>query len=294
MPIPGLNRAVVQAINVARSISDDVRAVYITDDQSRRSGSCASGSSDRCRACRWSSSSRRTGRWPARSSPISTSSTAPGRPTSPSRSRSSSSPSTSRASWWERHPLQPVREAAADGPARAAAHGRRQRPVPARGPGTLRSRARRHRSGEEGRAGDPRQGRTPAGPLTGRPSRLVEAWMCAWRPCTARSSDPTTGAAGGGIVTAVHVRHAHTRVPARAHRPQRWPERRADRPPRRRVGAPLEGRADRRPRRRDRLDAAARRGHRRAFRGGPARARQRGDRRRRIEGPAGAGPAAGP
>ena len=32
MPIPGLNRAVVQAINVARSISDDVRAVYITDD----------------------------------------------------------------------------------------------------------------------------------------------------------------------------------------------------------------------------------------------------------------------
>ena len=32
VPIPGLNRAVVQAINVARSISDDVRAVYITDD----------------------------------------------------------------------------------------------------------------------------------------------------------------------------------------------------------------------------------------------------------------------
>ena len=32
VPIPGLNRAVVQAINVGRSISDDVRAVYITDD----------------------------------------------------------------------------------------------------------------------------------------------------------------------------------------------------------------------------------------------------------------------
>jgi amino acid transporter len=32
VPIPGLNRAVVQAINVARSISDDVRAVYIADD----------------------------------------------------------------------------------------------------------------------------------------------------------------------------------------------------------------------------------------------------------------------
>jgi amino acid transporter len=32
VPIPGMNRAVVQAINVARSIDDDVRAVYITDD----------------------------------------------------------------------------------------------------------------------------------------------------------------------------------------------------------------------------------------------------------------------
>jgi len=30
VPIPGLTRAVVQAINVARSIDDDVRAVYIT------------------------------------------------------------------------------------------------------------------------------------------------------------------------------------------------------------------------------------------------------------------------
>ena len=32
MPIPGLTRAVIQAVNVARSISDDVRAVYISDD----------------------------------------------------------------------------------------------------------------------------------------------------------------------------------------------------------------------------------------------------------------------
>jgi amino acid transporter len=32
VPIPGLNRAVVQAINVGRTISDDVRAVYISDD----------------------------------------------------------------------------------------------------------------------------------------------------------------------------------------------------------------------------------------------------------------------
>jgi amino acid transporter len=32
IPIPGLTRAVVQAVNVARSIGNDVRAVYITDD----------------------------------------------------------------------------------------------------------------------------------------------------------------------------------------------------------------------------------------------------------------------
>jgi len=32
VPIPGINRAVIQAVNVARSIADDVRAVFITDD----------------------------------------------------------------------------------------------------------------------------------------------------------------------------------------------------------------------------------------------------------------------
>ena len=32
VPIPGLDRAAVQAINVGRSIDDDVRAVYISDD----------------------------------------------------------------------------------------------------------------------------------------------------------------------------------------------------------------------------------------------------------------------
>ena len=32
VPIPGLDRATVQAINVARSIDDDVRAVFISDD----------------------------------------------------------------------------------------------------------------------------------------------------------------------------------------------------------------------------------------------------------------------
>jgi amino acid transporter len=33
VPIPGVNRAVIQAVNVARSISDDVRAVFITENQ---------------------------------------------------------------------------------------------------------------------------------------------------------------------------------------------------------------------------------------------------------------------
>jgi amino acid transporter len=32
IPIPGVTRAVIQAVNVARSISDDVRAVFISDD----------------------------------------------------------------------------------------------------------------------------------------------------------------------------------------------------------------------------------------------------------------------
>jgi hypothetical protein len=32
IPIPGVNRAVVQALNVARSITTDIRAVYISDD----------------------------------------------------------------------------------------------------------------------------------------------------------------------------------------------------------------------------------------------------------------------
>ena len=32
VPVPALNRAVVQAVNVARTIADDVRAVFISDD----------------------------------------------------------------------------------------------------------------------------------------------------------------------------------------------------------------------------------------------------------------------
>lgn len=35
VPVPGINRAVIQAINVARSVSDDVRAVFIFEDPDR-------------------------------------------------------------------------------------------------------------------------------------------------------------------------------------------------------------------------------------------------------------------
>ncbi len=35
VPVPGINRAVIQAINVARSVSDDVRAVFIFEDPER-------------------------------------------------------------------------------------------------------------------------------------------------------------------------------------------------------------------------------------------------------------------
>ena len=59
---PGINRAVVQAINVGRSIDPNVQAVL---DLRRPRGGCrrsARAGSASCPTCRWSSSSRRTGR----------------------------------------------------------------------------------------------------------------------------------------------------------------------------------------------------------------------------------------
>jgi hypothetical protein len=41
IPVPGLNRAVVQAVNVGRSMSDDVRAVFITRIRRGRAGARA-------------------------------------------------------------------------------------------------------------------------------------------------------------------------------------------------------------------------------------------------------------
>ena len=55
-----------------------------------------------CRACRWSSWSRRTARSPGRCSPTSTSSTAPGRPTSPRPITFVVIPEYVARHWWER------------------------------------------------------------------------------------------------------------------------------------------------------------------------------------------------
>ena len=54
VPVPGINRAVVQAINVGRSIAPDVRGrARLRRPRRRRPGSASAGSAS-CRTCRWS------------------------------------------------------------------------------------------------------------------------------------------------------------------------------------------------------------------------------------------------
>ena len=62
VPVPGINRAVVQAINVGRSIAPDVRAVLVSDDPVEAPGSANNGSVS-CRTSRSCSSSRPIARW---------------------------------------------------------------------------------------------------------------------------------------------------------------------------------------------------------------------------------------
>ena len=84
-------------INVARSIADDVRAVYISDDpEEARADTRATGSA-RCPGVPLVVVESPYRALSGRCSPTSTSSTRPGRPASRSRSRSWSSPSTSLA-----------------------------------------------------------------------------------------------------------------------------------------------------------------------------------------------------
>ena len=102
VPIPGINRAVIQAVNVGRSIADDVRAVFITDDPEDAAGRPRAAGSARSRACRSSSSSRRTARSPGRSRPTSTSSTPRGRPDKPAPITFVVLPEYVARRWWER------------------------------------------------------------------------------------------------------------------------------------------------------------------------------------------------
>ncbi len=55
VPVNGLNRAVVQAVNVGRSMSDDVRAVLVDRATTSTPRSAGRRGSARCRACRSSS-----------------------------------------------------------------------------------------------------------------------------------------------------------------------------------------------------------------------------------------------
>ena len=166
VPIPGLNRAVVQAVNVGAVHQRRHPGGLHLRRPGRRGGAAG--------AVRAAGAGR-----PARRRGVAVSGA--GRPASrlPRRPRPGLAAGQARTHHLRRHPrvrgpelvgadpLQPGRQAAADGPARAPAHGRRQRPVPARGSGALRGGTRRHRVCEEAGPGGPRQARTPAEPVTG-------------------------------------------------------------------------------------------------------------------------------
>ena len=65
VPIADVTRDVVHALTFARTMSDDVTAVHVTDDP-EDAARLREDSSGRCRASRWWSSSRRIARWSAR------------------------------------------------------------------------------------------------------------------------------------------------------------------------------------------------------------------------------------
>ena len=141
IPIPGINRAVVQAINVGRSIGDDLRAVYISD-----SPEAAARPARELRADPPRRSARR------RRIAVSRARRAAARlPRRPRRGLAAGQAGTDHVrrgpgvrgpTLVGADPLQPGIEAAQDGAPRPAAHGRRRRAVPTRGPGVVRDRAR--------------------------------------------------------------------------------------------------------------------------------------------------------
>ena len=116
--------------------------VFISDEpervaaDARALGAPAAGRAPRHRRVAVSGARR------AAASRTSTSSTPPGRRTRRPRSRSSSSPSTWPDSWWERILYNQSAKRLRTRAARPAPHGRRQRALPARGPGVVRRAAR--------------------------------------------------------------------------------------------------------------------------------------------------------
>ena len=210
------------------------------------------------RACRWSSSNRRTGRWPGRCSPTSTSSTRPGRRTRPQPITFVVIPEYVARHWWERILYNQAAKRLRTVLLGPAAHGRRQRAVPARGSGAVRGGAGgtasaigRRMPGDRGRSGPPAD--RPAGdarPQSPRPSVHHRAarggpYRRRWyrdQPCPM----PITPVFSRAVV-------ALNGGPSDARIVRLVAE----------LARPSQGRAHRRPCRRDRLDAAARRRHRR-------------------------------
>ena len=137
IPVPGINRAVIQAVNVGRSIADDVRAVFITDEPT----DIAPMQDDWERHLPGVPLVVVESPYRALVGPLSAyldvlDAAWPPDKESPDHVRGPAG--VRRPTVVGADPLQPVGEAAAELAPRPAPHGRRQRPVPARGPGVVR------------------------------------------------------------------------------------------------------------------------------------------------------------
>ena len=62
VPIGGMQRAVVKALRYARTLSSDVRAVYVEMDPAATARRCGSSGRSGARASNWSCSNPRIGR----------------------------------------------------------------------------------------------------------------------------------------------------------------------------------------------------------------------------------------
>ena len=182
VPIPGVNRAVVQAINVARSIDDDVRAVFISDDQAR-----AVEVALRVRASRPGRAASRRGL-----ALSSTGRAAAGLPRRPGCGVAAGQggadhvrgdPGIRGPQLVGADPVQPGRQTPAGDAPWSTAHGRCQRAIPARGPRAVRDG--HERVGASARLNSPRVGLGQVPPDLDRvrwsaASRLVGGAVVSW------------------------------------------------------------------------------------------------------------------